>query len=1310
MDDEDTHLLAQLRVLCREESVAEARGELAHLIQAGLPPKPPKISKLLHLALRRDVWALQACRPAFGISQVPPSLQLFRSFDKVLTDCLKDVVRRTEQKSRGLPLHSLAGPWEGGHEAAAVENARPGGSCAQAFAAWNAQGAFGRSANEARNVDRMLHFAAQLLHAEVTIAVVAEPKLGEHASWPRCTGFKFFGLHTHDPASVAVLVHEAVAHAVSVLSDYGDECASWVAVEGQPMVLLLAVYGPHTGHPNQFRQEFWYKRLREYHSIRCLERYKDCPLTILGDTNLHFPFLGPTNQRMARPLDRQILSLFESPAAFHTTIRNLPSVATHASGSVIDLVAAQESLSMDLEVTWLQEDELRSDHAFVVCRCRSASIPLLQSQHVGVARWGLGAAWDEATDAVKSSLSFASAWAACALGDTSLRDWVSQGKFKRARLNLLDRVVWWRSVLLTLAGHFKGLVWLQGTRQPKDLAQELWPFMAADLEEEGGSEAAEDLLARLKSSLHEEKVARFTKLSASNQQEAQAYLSRLLKPKEQLQTKLCEKGTGRPLSDFETLAAIADDVIARGHAGHEGVPAFDACIQSMVAQARTTALASSLSAPPIFICFRVFIKLLKSMQTMKASAQLPRKAVVAGSEAGRALTWAIINLIFFIGLVPSSWFRVISPIRKRGPEVVTKQECLRPICYVSDLEGAFDMVWLHLHKQLLIDYAGSEQVGGQTDPVLVSIGFLISLRSRLNSGLPSLLMKADLLQGYDLAWRDAVRVHAWLAGVQGRGWLLLDASLSSDVARVRLGPLLGPFFVILNHGIRQGGRSTVQLFGAFAKGLTQAVASSNVGVGLGHDATVTRCVLGSNRVASGLSEPRWEILRRGIMAFNPMAPQDTLRATLAPEASKEEALLLLDAAAKFSFLQMQFVDDAFVFQSTPWGLFKVCAALSNFAVLWHHRFAAGKKAASLLCVGEDWPETLTLPILDGEQIRPVQQLEVLGTSLDKSLSLEAGLSALGQRLHDAGHHLGRALEAQGLGIAWHAEQFPIRAESAALFGCELLAACVEGWPVVARRLNQMHYRALKALLGIANLSLGDGGYSLMLTWLGYQWRLSAKVGLRIVTALARLLTLPPHSLLHEVVRAAAGVTGETWVESARGVARSFGVETIPSWETLPSTVFAKADVKLFIQNWKRACVIPAISAKERLWQQEARSKWPRNPPAELRQALSLTRGTLWTPRLARACKAWFLALLTGRIFLGGWHRGDTRPDSDQRCWLCESRVTDLCDHLESQCEVVERVTASAGLQRPGLFSLPEDAPRLRRRIETLDCIMTAKQD
>ena len=94
---------------------------------------------------------------------------------------------------------------------------------------------------------------------------------------------------------MAVLVHEAVTDAVSIIEGYGNECAMWVAIQSQPMILLLAVYGPHTGHPAASREAFWQQRLRELRSIRCLESYRDCPLVLLGDTNLHFPFLGPTN-------------------------------------------------------------------------------------------------------------------------------------------------------------------------------------------------------------------------------------------------------------------------------------------------------------------------------------------------------------------------------------------------------------------------------------------------------------------------------------------------------------------------------------------------------------------------------------------------------------------------------------------------------------------------------------------------------------------------------------------------------------------------------------------------------------------------------------------------------------------------------------------------------------------------------------------------------------------------------------------------------------------------------------------------------
>ena len=124
---------------------------------------------------------------------------------------------------------------------------------------------------------------------------------------------------------------------------------------------------------------------------------------------------------MASTLDRQLLSVFCSPDGFNVSIRNQPAVPTHASGSVIDLVAAEEVLALDLKVSWLQEEALRSDHAFLVSTCHMATIPILKQQQVGVARWGLGSTWDDALDEVKFSLTFASCWAACALNNGTLR-------------------------------------------------------------------------------------------------------------------------------------------------------------------------------------------------------------------------------------------------------------------------------------------------------------------------------------------------------------------------------------------------------------------------------------------------------------------------------------------------------------------------------------------------------------------------------------------------------------------------------------------------------------------------------------------------------------------------------------------------------------------------------------------------------------------------------------------------------------------------------------------------------------------------
>ena len=195
--------------------------------------------------------------------------------------------------------------------------------------------------------------------------------------------------------------------------------------------------------------------------------------------------------------------------------------------------------------------------------------------------------------------------------------------------------------MLTLAGHYKGLVWVCRADRRQELAQELWPFMTAGVGEgEGATEAAEDLLAKFRSSLHEEKVAKFAKLSACDQNAAQAYLSQLLKPRESLQTRLSEEGTGRQLSDSETLAAIAKDVTARGDSGHAGVASFNSLVQMCVAHARAHALRSSETSPSVFVNFQLFADFINSVQTRRASVQLPRQAIVAASDAGR---------VFFLG-------------------------------------------------------------------------------------------------------------------------------------------------------------------------------------------------------------------------------------------------------------------------------------------------------------------------------------------------------------------------------------------------------------------------------------------------------------------------------------------------------------------------------------------------------------------------------------------------------------------------------------------------------------------------------------
>ena len=279
----------------------------------------------------------------------------------------------------------------------------------------------------------------------------------------------------------------------------------------------------------------------------------------------------------------------------------------------------------------------------------------------------------------------------------------------------------------------------------------------------------------------------------------------------------------------------------------------------------------------------------------------------------------------------------------------------------------------------------------------------------------------------------------------------------------------------------------MQLFGAFAKGLTDAVKQGNVGVGIGHSVAACRAVLQDRAGSlSPYAAPGWEDITLAASDFDPMAPTQAIRNLLPPSVPREDALLFLDVVAQWHLLILQFIDDAFVLQSTCRGLLGVCNTMSAFAQLWRHRFASGSKGAAVLCVRDKWPDSLPPPLLDGQPVRIVDQIEILGMSFDEKLSFDGALQKLGSQMCEAASNLGRALDAQGLGLAWHVQQFPNRVEAAALFGCELLVSHFLGWPQVSRKLNSYHYKAIKALLGMTNFSLGDGGYVQLLTWMGRQ--------------------------------------------------------------------------------------------------------------------------------------------------------------------------------------------------------------------------------
>eukprot|EP00435_Cladocopium_sp_Y103_P049647 s611_g15.t1 len=416
----DAHGVSLFPLWCSEGQLAAVESQLREMVCGGLPEGQSKlVLKLKYLALKRDLLALCINKPPHGLSELPRSLPNFSLFDRVLERVMQTTFERTDSQTRGLGLNSIFGPWEGGILSSELAPANRVQTVQRRIACWNGQGAFASNASVESSEAKIYAFTATLASKGTLVAIVSEPRLAPGMVWPAITGYDFHGERSTGPASVAALVHQSISHQVEFLSNYGDECAIWLALfpenERAKGQLLLGIYAPHGGHPIDFRRQFWAKRVDEARQLRHQSQYRDWSLLCVGDFNLHCASLCEVNHRLERPFDREMFSMFGNPGPFHLLIRNDPGIPTHRSGSIIDYVAASPALSISVQVSWLQSRELTSDHAFLLVHIEGDFC--LQTQHTqGRSRWGQGEIWESALEKASKALFWIAGAAGLAAG------------------------------------------------------------------------------------------------------------------------------------------------------------------------------------------------------------------------------------------------------------------------------------------------------------------------------------------------------------------------------------------------------------------------------------------------------------------------------------------------------------------------------------------------------------------------------------------------------------------------------------------------------------------------------------------------------------------------------------------------------------------------------------------------------------------------------------------------------------------------------------------------------------------------------
>jgi hypothetical protein len=654
------------------------------------------------------------------------------------------------------------------------------------------------------------------------------------------------------------------------------------------------------------------------------------------------------------------------------------------------------------------------------------------------------------------------------------------------------------------------------------------------------------------------------------------------------------------------------------------------------------------------------------------------------------VSWTLCNLLAPLGVVSSLWFREITHTSKVG-STVTDVADARPLSYVDDLEGLFDAVWLLRTKQLLEDYSGSVQAGGKYDAMFVILTLLIVMQIRANLSMHTFLEVADLLHGYDLAWRDGVRFNLRLAGVRGRLWLIADASLNTDNFRVRMGNLVSTLYSLRNVGIGQGRRSGVHQFGALTKQLTDSCSLAAYGVAV----NPPTCAISAWEATRHLAEEPAVVPGVAIVentACELQAGADDQQRWLEVFASlpnNSYKLLLMDVISVQTFLMFQFIDDSLVLQSTAEGLAAVNKAMSKFCSRWRHAYGGGRKRPRVLTVLGPPVDPSQCGEIDGHTPMAVETTTALGVVFDKDLLWEPQFRQRLAKMSQASCRLVDSLDASGFGLPFQASQFISRVDSVGLFGSEVLASHCQGLKAVVKRFNDAQYLYLKRALG-ATTKMHVGSHVKVLMECRQPYRLGSRFLERIILVRARIQLLPTDHPLAVAVSVAERLKAVTWWTHTNEAKKLLGIDKdIKEYGGLVAgTYLDPIGRKAAVSKFKNEVVRPRLQAMEQQWFQESLAKlgagmeltYQNVRPKKVWNNALCWSG--WGRTMWRFHKAWCIARVTEKLPIA-WFGGSGLDSVLPCCPQCRAADADL-HHVLCVCSGTSHL-------RAGWHNFPKEA-------------------